>query len=268
MKIKDTFRIQELDGGLGPDVLVCLPLVEKKVPHGFTLRWRRLDAGGPRESFGLHGRECVDREVLAQSLGFSDLVHMTQVHENRIRLVSEPSVNATVCDGIVTGRKGLGLSVQTADCVPLLMWDSKRNVVAAVHAGWRGTLAGIASRAVRYLRKETASTADSIQVVMGPAIGCCCYEVGNEVWSAFSEQSAGASELFSPGSRGRKHFDLIEANRRQLRAEGVQPDQIYSADLCTICNNDILYSYRREGKGAGRQFGMIGVEQSSAVAGP
>ncbi len=259
-KIKDSFRIQELAGGLGLDVLVCIPLVERKVPHGFTFRRRRIGSDKPEEFFGAHGRGSADRTALAGSLGFSCHVHMTQIHENRILLISEPSVKAPVCDGILTGQKGLGLSVQTADCVPLLMWASKSNVVAAVHAGWRGALARIASHAVRYLCEKTVSTVDSIYVVMGPAIGCCCYEVGDEVWSGFVGRSTGAGRLFSPGNRGRKHFDLIEANRSQLQAEGVPLDQIFSADLCTICHNDILYSYRKEGKGAGRQYGMIGVK--------
>jgi YfiH family protein len=258
MRLSDTFRIQGLDEDTGPDVLVCSRLAEKRVPHGFTLRWRRIDRDEPKEPFGLRHRDSADRADLARSLGLIGHQHMTQIHENDVRLITEPSVDVPVCDGMLTGQKGLGLSVQTADCVPLLMWNQVKNVVAAVHAGWRGTLAGIASRAVRTMNEETETVAHTIHVVMGPAIGRCCYEVGDEVWSAFVGRNPASEELFSPGRKGRKHLDLIEANRRQLQAEGVPPNQIFSSDLCTVCNNDVLYSYRKEGKAAGRQYGMIG----------
>jgi YfiH family protein len=183
---------------------------------------------------------------------------MKQVHGTRIRFVSEPPPDPYVCDGIVTDQKDLGLVVQTADCVPLLFWESRGNAVGAVHAGWRGTLAGIASRAVATIEKELASSPDCILVVLGPAIGRCCYEVGDEVRRAFLESSPSASELFSLGKRGRNHLDLAEANRRQLIEAGVPADQIHCADICTSCNPDVLYSYRRGGEGVGRQYGIIG----------
>jgi YfiH family protein len=149
--------------------------------------------------------------------------------------------------------------LQTADCVPLLMWESRGNVVAAVHAGWRGTSAGIASRAVGYIEKELVSPPDCVHVAVGPAIGKCCYEVGDEVRRAFLEAFPDAGDLFSRGKRGRNHLDLAEANRRQLVDAGVPPDQIYTAEVCTSCDNDVLYSYRREGQGVGRLFGIVGV---------
>jgi YfiH family protein len=186
---------------------------------------------------------------------------MKQVHGTRIRVVSKPLLSPPVCDGILARQKNLGLVVQTADCVPLLMWESRLNVVGAIHAGWRGTLSGVAIRAVRYFEKQLVSPPHCIHVVIGPAIGPCCYEVGDKVRGAFFEAFPDASDLFSPGERGRSHLDLAEANRRQLVEAGVPPDQIHSADVCNSCENDVLYSYRREGEGVGRLFGIIGVAQ-------
>jgi YfiH family protein len=139
------------------------------------------------------------------------------------------------------------------------MWDSRKNVVAAVHAGWRGTLARIAFLAVRYFETQIVSLPDSIHVVMGPAIGRCCYEVGDEVFGAFSAEFPDVWDFFVDGRGGRKQLDLIEANRRQLMEAGVPPSQIFSSDLCTSCENHILYSYRREGRGVGRLYGVIGI---------
>jgi YfiH family protein len=252
------FGLRTTDDGRGPDVLVCLPLLERNVPHGFTYRWRLLGGGDHKEPFGRHGREHIDRSILARSIGFADAASMRQVHGTRVRVVSEPPTSPPVCDGILTRQKSLGLVVQTADCVPLLIWESRANIVGAVHAGWRGTLARISSIVVRHL-EELGAAAECIHAVMGPAVGRCCYEVGDEIQRAFSEVFPDASRLFCPGVKGRNHLDLIEANRRQLAEAGVPLDQIYSADICTSCGKDGLYSYRREGSGVGRQFGIIGV---------
>jgi YfiH family protein len=147
------------------------------------------------------------------------------------------------------------------------MWDEKQNIVAAVHAGWRGTLAGVVRRAVNSLEARFGSRPDNIHVAMGPSIGPCCYEVGDEVVGAFAERFNDWDNYFVPVSRARKHLDLIEANRRQLIDFGVPLEQVHAARLCTCCSNELFYSYRKEGKGVGRLMGVVGVARNQGEAG-
>ena len=242
------------------DFLICPSLAERGLPHGFTFRWRRVqkEREGAPVAFGLPSQERSDLRDLSRALGL-ELVDMRQVHGDEIEVISQPPLEPPVCDGLLTDREGVGLTVRTADCVPLLLWDERNNVAAAVHAGWRGTLAGVASRAIDTFRRRFDSRAVEIHAAMGPSIGPCCYEVGEEVVRSFAEQISGANDLFAGGPGGKKNLDLIEANRRQLVSSGVPLKQVYSSGLCTRCSNELFYSYRKEGKGVGRLLGVVGV---------
>ncbi len=254
--MKKSFRRESVGGPTGLDILVCEPLAERGVPHGFTLRSRRWNG---EEVFGARGHGARDREELARALGLGrGVAHMRQVHGNEVRVIDDPSAEPPVCDGLATGRRGLALVVQTADCIPLVFWDERQNVVAAVHAGWRGALAAVPTRALTCLEERFGSQADSVHVAMGPAIGACCYEVGDEVVEAFGKRFPYAEELFTAGTRGKKHLDLTQANSRQLVEAGVPNDRIYESGMCTSCENGGFYSYRKEGKGVGRLMGVIG----------
>jgi len=254
--MKGPFRRESVGGASGLDVLVCEPLAEQGVPHGFTLRSRRWNGA---EVFGARGEGDRDREELARALGLGrGVAHMRQVHGNEVRAIDTPPSEPPVCDGLVTAERSLALVVKTADCVPIIFWDERHNVVAAVHAGWRGALAAVPSRALVCLEERFGSRADSVHVVMGPAIGRCCYEVGGDVVEAFGKRFPHAEELFTSGPRGRQHLDLIQANVRPLVEAGVSADRIYETRMCTSCENDRLYSYRKEGKGVGRLMGVIG----------
>ena len=251
----DSFRLRS-DDKKTPDLLVCRPLEERGLPHGFSLRNRR--SGETNPPYGLPDHVDTDLEQLESRLGVRGLVRMRQVHGTNLIVVSEQD-GAPICDGLFTSTDGLALVVQTADCVPLLMWDADQNAVAAVHAGWRGTLERIAERAVAMFQNKFSSHPESIHVAMGPAIGPCCYEVGTEILRAFTRGFASVEGLFSSGPRGREHLDLIEANRRQLVDSGISLDRIHTTGLCTSCENALLYSYRKEGKGAGRLYGVVSV---------
>jgi YfiH family protein len=242
----------------GLELLVCRPFQDMRVPHGFSLRRRRRDDGGA-EPFGLPDRFDADRREMAIKLGLDGVVSMQQVHGTRLEVVVKATAQPPVCDGILTRETDIGLMVQTADCVPVLLCDPEIGVVAAIHAGWRGTLGGIVEAAVEPFATNFGSRPSSIHAALGPSIGACCYEVGDEVARSFVEQSGGHEDLFSEGARQRMHLDLIEANRRQLMAAGVPGSQIYAARLCTACNIETLFSYRREGTGAGRLYGVIGI---------
>jgi len=243
----------------GPDLLVCRPLEERGVPHGFSLRLRHYRSTDSPQPYGLPENADRDVEEVAIRLGSKHPIRMNQVHGAKLVVSSEPSAEAPICDGLFTRSDRLALVVRTADCVPLLMWDAEHNVVAAVHAGWRGTLERITTKAIELFQYRFSSHPESIYVSMGPAIGPCCYEVGDEVVQAYARRFRSAEKYFSTGPRGTRHLDVIEANRHQLVDSGISPDRIFSTGLCTSCDNSLAYSYRKEGKGTGRLYGAISV---------
>ncbi|HSF17796.1 MAG TPA: peptidoglycan editing factor PgeF [Vicinamibacteria bacterium] len=233
----------------GFDRLFCRVLEENDVPHGFTLRTQGF---GERD----HGHE--DRQRLVNALGLESATHMRQVHGNTVRLVR---TNDTIpeADGLLTDEPGLGLIVHSADCLPLLFWSEATNAVAAVHAGWRGTLARVATTAVRTLTRELGVEPHQTHVAIGPAIRACCFEVGDEVVEAFAESGRNVSAITHDGPRGRKHIDLVADNRMQLEEAGVAADRIYDCCRCTSCENERFHSYRRQGELVGRVISIVGI---------
>ena len=190
-------------------------------------------------------------------------------------------------DAVITQAPGLLLSVQAADCVPILLVDKRQRVVAAVHAGWRGTLARIVAKTLGRMRFEFGTRPADVLAAVGPAIGRCSYEVGPEVAQDFSSQFANAAEWFDgpferlaagvppvllpwltmmpPGHEPppeRVWLDLRAANRWQLVDAGVPARNITASTLCTACRTDLLFSYRREGKNTGRMMAIIGILNS------
>jgi YfiH family protein len=157
-------------------------------------------------------------------------------------------------DALLENTPGAVVAVKTADCIPLLLVDPGHRAVAAVHAGWRGTVAGIAQRAVAALGAQFGSRAGDLHAAIGPAIGKCCYEVGPEVAARF-------------GVDGRAHIDLAETVRRQLEAAGVGGQRIYMSGLCTQCRAGEFHSFRRDGAAAGRLYSFVGILETGPAAG-
>jgi YfiH family protein len=215
------------------------------------------------------------------------LIALRQIHSDVIHVAAASAASteeALAGDALMTKSPGLLLGVQTADCVPILLADTRRCVVAAIHAGWRGTLARIVVKALGRMRMEFGTRPGDVVAALGPAIGRCCYEVGPEVAQAFATQFAGAAHWFDgpfeqlahgeeplwlpwltmmpPGHvppPPRVQLDLRAANRWQLIDAGVPEEQIDVSDLCTACRTHLLFSYRREGAKAGRMMAVIGV---------
>ena len=173
--------------------------------------------------------------------------------------------------------------MQTADCVPILLVDPCRHSVAAVHAGWRGTLQRIVQKTIGRMQMEFGSRSADLIATLGPAIGGCCYEVGTEVASAFAAQFANAAEWFDelrtgdapnplqwlsmapPGHQPPPKnvlLDLRKANRCHLLEAGVREENIFVSDLCTACHTDFFFSYRKEGPHSGRLMAVIGLRES------
>lgn len=182
------------------------------------------------------------------------LITLHQIHSDRVMRVDAgtPPGRAGEGDALVTNHPGILVGVRTADCVPILIVDPVRRAVAAVHAGWRGTAAGIACKTIERMRSEFGSEPGELLAAIGPAIGPCCYEVGPEVATQFAPLFPERQDL-----GGRARIDLSEANRRQLISGGMQESRIAVGAPCTSCT-PTLHSYRRD-RSSGRMISAIGV---------
>lgn len=205
--------------------------------------------------------EIVDerrrRFLAAAGFGRARPAVARQVHGSRIvRVVDGASPEA---DGFVwDGERTVAACVLTADCVPILIADRDGSRAAAVHAGWRGTAAGIATEAVAALA-ALGSPPSRLAVALGPAILRCCYEVGSEVVHAVASRSGGRDVLAEADAGGERYrLDLHVANRRQLIAAGVPAAAIDPAPWCTRCHAELFFSFRRGGASAGRHMAAIG----------
>ena len=287
--------------------------------HAFSTRCGGVSRG---PSAGLNlgftkGEERVrvrkNRELFFQQLGVQHfaLAALRQVHSATVYHVQRATVGELECrlsgdplpehsglaqpegDALLTGQAGILLSVRTADCLPVLLVDPQRRVVGAVHAGWRGALAGIVEKAVGEMRRAYGSDPRSLLAVLGPSIRVCCYEVGHQVEEAFQGRSPHADKFFRkrsgpqashpergsfsfpkvqlPGynavSRPSVHLDLVAVAQDQLRTAGLAPRHIAAVDFCTACRTDLFYSYRREGSAVGRMLAVIGIRPPKAAKG-
>jgi YfiH family protein len=158
-------------------------------------------------------------------------------------------------DAAVTAVRGAVLSVQTADCVPILIADRGARIVAAIHAGWRGTAAHIAQRTVEFIAKRYSVPPSYLTAVIGPHNAVCCYEVGEDVIEAIQDSDVFVNRPDWP----RPHFNQALANQNQLIEAGIPETRIVLSTLCTQCRADLFFSYRREGKLAGRMLSIIGL---------
>ncbi len=219
----DVFRAAALDG---------LPWLQ----HGFGTR---LSAGWPA----------------SRQLASKHLATAKQIHSDRVLLVESPGPQGEG-DALISNRPGVGLAIRTADCLPILIADSRTRAVAAVHAGWRGVVSEIASKTIHAMCQELDSKPEDLVVAIGPGIGPCCFEVGPEVAIQFAP--------FFPelDLSGRAKIDLVETTCRQLRRNGVSQGQISASGLCSCCSPGLFESYRRDRDGAGRMVAMIEVGEN------
>ena len=203
-----------------------------------------------------------NRLSLAKAVGFEAncLVTARQVHSARVRVVTaretgqgglDRESRLPDTDALVTADADVCLMVLSADCVPVLLYDPVKRVVGAVHAGWRGTAAQIVVGTVEVMRKQFGCHPGDMFAGIGPSIGRCCFEVGEEVAVCFRRLFPEAV-VFAGKHPGKFQVDLWEANRRELVDAGLHPERIEVAGMCTVCHPDHFFSYRRDGKAAGR----------------
>jgi YfiH family protein len=182
--------------------------------------------------------------------GFAQLATLKQIHSSSCVAAGGRAGLLGEGDALLENQPGSVVAVKTADCIPILLVDERRRAVAAVHAGWRGTVARIAGEAVAAMGRSFGTRAQDLHAAIGPGIGMCCYEVGAEVAAHF-------------GGQGRVHVDLQAANRRQLEEAGVTARRIYASNLCTMCRAGEFHSFRRDQDAAGRMFSFAGVREAA-----
>jgi len=244
------------DGVVDPDaawVLQCRPLAAV-APHFFTTRALQLRNDSARAP--------ADWARVAAGIGVppTRLQRMRQVHGCATMAVGAVGADDPEADALITNQPEVALVVRVADCVPLLIADPRRGAVAAVHAGWRGTAAGIPAAAVRRLQREYGCDPADLLAAIGPAIGACCYQVGPDVRHAFQQAGHPLSALdrwFTPDEGDRWRLDTWASNRDQLIAAGLSPARVYVAGLCTRTHVEHFSSYRVEGAATGRNLGVI-----------
>jgi len=265
--------------------------------HGFSTR-----PGGTSELSGTRvlnlgfadwdsrDRVLANRHKFVAAIRASKMrvVTLRQIHSDipyRIDAASLHSGEAPHGDALFTREPRILLAVQTADCVPILLADTKRRAVAAIHAGWRGTLRRIAAKTLGRMQMEFGTRPEDVIAALGPGIGRCCYEVGSEVAREFHAQFPSAREWFDgpfdalasgendpnwlpwltmrppghPPPSPRVNLDLIAANRAILADAGVPLRQISASGFCTSCRTDLFFSYRRE-RSTGRLIAAIGIQ--------
>ncbi len=187
----------------------------------------------------------------AMNIALHELALPRQVHSGTVKIVDCPGI-LTDCDALMTNRRRVFLCISVADCVPIMLCDKKRDVVAAVHAGWRGTAGKIVEQTIALLMSEFHSDPTDFVAFIGPSASSCCYNVGTEVADQFAEE-------FVRHDDGRLFLDLKKANAAQLIHAGVPKTSIEVSSLCTISEASLLHSYRREKEQSGRMMAVIGL---------
>lgn len=210
------------------------------------------------------------------------LICLRQIHSAVTHGFEKAPGESRQGDASYTRAHDLLLGIQTADCVPILLVDPKKQAIAAIHAGWRGTLARVAEKTVGEMCRGFGSKPEDLLAALGPAIGGCCYQVGTELVTEFTSQFADAESYFDEMRTGEEpnplqwlnmmppghqpppknvRLDVRKANRSQLLAAGLRESNVYVSDLCTACHTDLFFSYRKEGPSSGRLLAAIGIRK-------
>ena len=201
------------------------------------------------------------------------LVSIRQVHGDRVVVFNGkteeiPELWNQEGDALITRVPGFALSVFTADCLPILLFDPAQRVVGIVHAGWRGTSKRVLQNAIGKMKKAFNCRGEDIQAAMGPSIGPCCLEIDDPVKEAFNEGGFPWESISSPRQKGKWTLDLYKANAYLLEIEGVLRVNVQRLEYCTRCRRDIFYSYRGERETQGRQLNFIALWKADQPSEP
>ncbi len=251
---------------------LALDMLERRgVRHGFTLRYGGVSRGKfaslnftTRQGDGEERvRENSRRLEEAAGLSTGGWALVSQVHGAEVVVAPRGSSfcphrkNHPPADAVITGAAAVVPAVLTADCLPIVIASPASGIAGVAHAGWMGTVAGIVVRTVEEIAARGGTPVTDIVAGLGPSIGKCCYQVGEDLYRAFRERwgSGFARRVFTRADPWM--LDLQEANRRQLLEAGVPPENIASLPLCTSCRPDLFFSHRRDGVRSGRMLNFV-----------
>ncbi len=222
---------------------------------------------GVRHFFGTRGHAetvALDVGIPAYAGGSRSrgwMLSVKQVHGTDALVLDRPLTERDRFDGgwdaLVTDQPGVTVAVRTADCVPVLVYDRHRRAVAAIHAGWRGAVAGIVPRTIELMVSRFNVAEHDVRVSIGPSAGPCCYEVDEAVLAPLRSGRSDWQALLRDDRGTKARLDLKELVRRQLTNIGLRSEQVTAVNLCTICHGDLFYSYRREGRVNGTMLSGI-----------
>ena len=242
--------------------------------HGFSTRlggvspapWDSLDLGANRGDDPDRVRENFRRFCAALGTNFHTIVKNHQVHSDLVRPVtlddvSEDCALPSRCDadGLITDVPGLCLTIFSADCIPVLLYDPVKRVIAAAHAGWRGTALGIAARAAEQMQRDYGCRPGDIRAAIGPGISPCCFETHQDVPDGLCAGLGTAAEAYIRplSQKGKFSVDLKGANALWLRQAGLAPEHIAVCSACTCCDLSQFWSHRKQGNQRGSMAAMI-----------
>ena len=234
----------------------------KNIVHFITTKEGWVNGNRPRFTGDSEDIYAGFRHELAVSCEAqeSSFVFPRQTHSDRIAVVNSENFANTIddTDALITSEKGLFICVQTADCVPVLLFDPVKKVVAAVHAGWKGTISKIAGKTVAKMTETFGCNPADIVAGIGPSIHMHAYEVGPEVVEAVEANFSNSPALLKPSmNNGHAYFDLWEANQTVLLEAGIREENIEVIGLCSFEHADLFYSARRDGSDTGRMVSGI-----------
>lgn len=237
----------------------------EKVLHAFLTRHGglseepydslNLSPTGGDDEFTVDENYSIVRNVF--SLQGKEFIRVNQIHSNVVYdYTGQSDFNTVEADAIVTALKGVPIGVLTADCLPIFLYDTVNEIVAVIHAGWRGTYDGIVGETINLMIKKYGSYAYDINAYTGPLIWTCCYEVGEDLKTKF-EDKYGDSDKYFAVQDGKLRLNIRDANIEQMLDGGLSRDNIFSEYKCTSCEEKDFFSYRKSGGTTGRQLSFI-----------
>ncbi|MEW6283996.1 MAG: peptidoglycan editing factor PgeF [Candidatus Eremiobacterota bacterium] len=246
-----------------PSGVVYLAFRHIQAPHAFSTRLGGVSRD-PYHWMNLGWKSGDDPERVRENqarfeaaVGFATPPTLEMVHGAEVAIVREPVQERLSGDACVTAVAGVGMSLTTADCVPIFYHDPVRNVVALAHAGWRGTLTGVSVTTLEAMIGRFGTAPPDVRVGIGPAIGPCCFEVDRDVAEQFEERFPEEDLVLPGGATDKFRIDLWRANESLLRQAGVLPARIATGGFCTVCRSDLFFSYRRDRGKTGRMLACI-----------